>query len=44
MPVRNSLCLTGQGSHQIMDAALAKARELGIDVTVAINDHSFLGL
>jgi uncharacterized protein GlcG (DUF336 family) len=38
MPVRNSLCLTGKGAHQIMDAALVKARELGVDVTVAIVD------
>jgi glc operon protein GlcG len=38
MPVRNSLCLTGKGAHQIMDAALAKARELGVDVMVAIVD------
>jgi glc operon protein GlcG len=38
MPIRNSRSLTGKGAHLIMDAALAKARELGIDVTVAIVD------
>ena len=38
MPIRSSKCLTGKGTHQIMDTALAKARELGINVTVAIVD------
>jgi len=38
MPVRNTKALTGKGAHLIMDAALAKARELGIAATVAIVD------
>jgi len=38
MPIRNSLRLTNKGARQIMDAALAKARELGIDVTIAVVD------
>jgi glc operon protein GlcG len=38
MPIRNSRSLTGKGAHQIMDAALAKAREIKIAVTVAVVD------
>jgi len=38
MPIRNSKALTGKGAHLIMDAALAKARELGIAATIAIVD------
>lgn len=38
MPVKNSKVLTSKGVHMMMDAALARAAELGIAVTVAIVD------
>jgi len=38
MPIRDSKKLTGKGAHLIMDAALEKARELGIAATIAIVD------
>jgi uncharacterized protein GlcG (DUF336 family) len=38
MPVKNSKVLTSKGAHRMMDAALAKAAEMGIAVTVAIVD------
>ena len=39
MPIRNSGCLTGKGAHSIMDAALAKARELGPDEPMTLQSQ-----
>jgi glc operon protein GlcG len=38
MPIRNTKALTSKGVHMMMDAALAKAAEFGIAVTVAVVD------
>ena len=38
MPIKTSKALTSKGVHLMMDAAIAKAEEFGITVTVAITD------
>ena len=38
MPIKTSKELTSKGVHLMMDAAIAKAEEFGIAVTVAITD------
>ena len=38
MPVKNKKVLTSKGARMMMDAAIAKATELGIVVTVAVVD------
>jgi len=38
MPIKTSKALTSKGAHLMMDAAIAKAEEFGITVTVAIVD------
>ena len=38
MPIKTSKALTSKGVHLMMDAAIAKAEEYGIAVTVAITD------
>ena len=38
MPIKEKKTLTSKGVHMMMDAALAKAAEFGIRVTVAIVD------
>ena len=38
MPIKNKKVLTSKGARMMMDAAIAKATELGIVVTVAVVD------
>jgi uncharacterized protein GlcG (DUF336 family) len=38
MPIREKKALTSKGIHMMMDAAIGKAKQLGIAVTVAIVD------
>jgi glc operon protein GlcG len=38
MPIKNTKTLTSKGVRMMMDAAITKARELGVAVTVAVVD------
>jgi glc operon protein GlcG len=38
MPIKNTKMLTSKGVRMMMDAAITKARELGVAVTVAVVD------
>ena len=38
MPIKNAKALTSKGVHLMMNAAIVKAKEYGIAVTVAITD------